>query len=183
MSKSQNGYPVLTQDQTFKWILPLRDEPKRHLVLKPGDVGFVLAYFAVWYHERVQKINQGIWDEWGWASRPIRGSSVISNHASGTAIDLNATKHPLGVRGTLKFWLKKGTRQELAEQRIRRHLDKTFDNTIRAGLDYTGRADEMHYEADEPYSAFFQLAKKLRKTRRGKRILKANPEYRPGIPR
>lgn len=183
MSKSQNGYPVLTWDETFKWDLPLRNGPKRHVVLKPGDVGFVLAYFAVWYHERVDNINIGIWDEWGWASRPIRGDSDISNHASGTAIDLNATKHPLGVRGTLKFLVGRGSRVELAEERIRRVLNRKFDNTIRAGLNYTGRADEMHYEADEPYSSFFIVAKRLRKTRRGKRILKANPGYRPGIPR
>jgi hypothetical protein len=183
MSKSQNGYLVLDQDETFKWILPLRDEPKRHLVLKPGDAGFVLSHFALWYHERVQKINEGVWDEWGWAVRPIRDSSVTSNHASGTAIDLNATKHPLGVRGTLRFWLRRGTRRELAEERIRRILNTQYKDVIRAGLNYTGRPDEMHYEIVRDYSFVRPLAARLRKTRRGKRILKANPDYRPGIPR
>jgi HK97 family phage portal protein len=35
-------------------------------------------------------------DDWGYAERPIRGSTVVSNHASGTAIDLNATCWTLG---------------------------------------------------------------------------------------
>lgn len=183
MIESQNGYPVLESHETFRWDLPLRDGAKRHLVLKPGDAGFVLACFAVWYHEKVEKINEGIWDEWGWASRPIRGSSVISNHASGTAIDLNATKHPLGVRGTLKFWLSKGTRKELAEQRINRVLDGIYMNSVRGGYSYTTRVDAMHYEINKPFTVVSVVAARLRKTTRGQRVLKANPGYRPGIER
>lgn len=184
MSKSQNGYEVLSADETFRWDLPLKDEPKRHLILKPGDAGFVLAVFALWYHERIEKINLGIWDEWGWAVRPIRDSYVISNHASGTAIDLNAIKHPLGVRGTLRFFLTwQKSKKELAEQRIRRALSEQFDDVIRAGLNYTGRPDEMHYEIVRAYPEVSALAKKLRKTSRGKRVMQANPGYRPGIDR
>lgn len=183
MSKSQNGYSVISANETFKWDLPFKNEPKRHLILKPGDAGFVLAVFALWYHERVEPLNTGIWDEWGWADRPIRNSSVTSNHASGTAIDLNATKHPLGVRGTLRFLLKLGTKQELAEQRIRRVLDTQYNDVIRAGLNYTGRPDEMHYEIVRFWSDVTKLAKKLRKTSRGKRVMRANPGYRPGIER
>jgi hypothetical protein len=35
-------------------------------------------------------------DDWGYASRPIRGTSTPSNHSWGLAIDLNATSNPMG---------------------------------------------------------------------------------------
>lgn len=179
MSRSQNGYPVLTQSETFRWDLPIREAAHRHLILKPGNAGFVLAHFALWYHERVESILPGVWDEWGWASRAIRGSTVISNHASGTAMDLNAVKHPLGVRGTLRFWLRlrKG-RRELAEDRINRVLKRTYGNVIRGGLNYVSRPDEMHYEINADATRVGVLAARLRKTKRGQRIIRANPGYR-----
>lgn len=177
-SRSQNGWPVLDQSETFKWVLPIQGAP-RHLILRPGNAGFVLAHFALWYHERVQELNEGIWDEWGWAARAIRGSNTISNHASGTAIDLNATKHPLGAVGTLKFLLKRGTRQELAEVRINRVLRGIYENVIRGGLNYSGRKDEMHYEINVLPGLVRTVAARLRKTKRGKRLMKANPGYKP----
>lgn len=176
MSRSQNGYRVLSQDETFVWKLPI-DGAERHLILRPGNAGFVLAHFALWYHERVEKLNEGLWDEWGWAARTIRGSYEISNHASGTAIDLNATKHPLGVVGTLKFWLKRGSKQELAETRINRVLNTIYGNVIRGGLNYSGRKDEMHYEINADRLRVSIVARRLRKTKRGQRLMKANPGY------
>ena len=137
-----------------------------------------MAHFPLWYHERVESILPGTCDEWGWASRPIRGSEVISNHASGTAIDLNAVKHPLGAIGTLRFWLKLGTRQELAETRIRRTLRGIYRNVIRGGLDYSSRKDEMHYEINADHVRVSLLATRLQKTKRGQRIMKANPGYK-----
>ena len=37
-------------------------------------------------------------DDWGYANRPIRGTSVPSNHSWGLAVDLDATKYPQGQR-------------------------------------------------------------------------------------
>jgi peptidoglycan hydrolase-like protein with peptidoglycan-binding domain len=37
---------------------------------------------------------------WGHAYREISGSTTLSNHASGIAIDINAPRHPLGASGT-----------------------------------------------------------------------------------
>lgn len=177
-NRSQNGWTVLDQDETFKWVLPIKGA-SRHLILRPGNAGFVLAHFALWYHERVEKINEGIWDDWGWAARAIRGSNTISNHASGTAIDLNATKHPLGVVGTLRFLLKRGNRQELAEARIRKVLNGIYGNVIRGGLDYADRKDEMHYEINSDKYRVGVVAARLRNTKRGQRLMKANPRYKP----
>ena len=94
--QSQNGFPVLATNHTTgplprlrKWVIP---GANRHVYLRDGSVGFLLVHFALWFHETISRLDQGVWDEWGWAVRNVRGSStVISNHASGTAVDLNAT--------------------------------------------------------------------------------------------
>lgn len=182
MSKSQNGWPVLNATQTVKWIIPVKEGAPRHLILRPGIAGFVLVHFALWYHEVIEKINEGIWDDWGWAPRPIRGSSVVSNHASGTAIDLNATEHPLGVVGTLRFWVTRKSKKFIAENRINKRLKKFYAGVIRGGYSYAKRKDDMHFEIVDSYGAgkaTTNLARKLQKTARGKRIMKANPHYRP----
>lgn len=103
MSYSQNGWKALDSTQSGplprlrKWVIP---GTGRHLVLRDGSAGFVLIHFALWWHEKVEPLDGGVWDEWGWAARPIRGGTTTSNHASGTAMDLNATSIPLVSRST-----------------------------------------------------------------------------------
>jgi hypothetical protein len=84
----------------------------------------------------VEPIDSGQLDDWGYALRRISGSNSWSNHASGTALDLNALKHPQGRRGTFT------PRQE---RLIRRWLFD-HDSCVRWGGDYRTRADEMHFE-------------------------------------
>jgi len=61
----------------------------------------LLVTFAAEFHQHIEPIDVGTLDDWGYAFRNVRGSSdKLSNHSSGTAIDLNATKHPLGHAGT-----------------------------------------------------------------------------------
>lgn len=168
--RSQNGWPVIGQTQTFKWVLPLKKGVHRYLILRSGDVGFILAHFALWFHETIEPLNVGTWDEWGWAARKVRGSSTdISNHASGTAEDLNATQHTLGKRGTFK--------KRLDAFKIKRRL-KWMNNVIRWGGTYFRRADEMHFEVVGNSFAVAALARRLRKTPRGKRLLEVNPLYK-----
>lgn len=86
-----------------------------------------------WMFDHVEKpVIPGVW---GWAVRPIRGSSETSNHASGTAVDWNAPRHPLGAVGTVPARL----RAAIAAQAAKLGL--------RWGGTYTGRKDEMHFEA------------------------------------
>jgi hypothetical protein len=67
----------------------------------------------------------------------VRGSTdKLSNHASGTAIDLNATKHALGKVGTFPS-------EKVA---MIRALAKKYG--LKWGGDYKGRADEMHFEIE-----------------------------------
>lgn len=169
MTTSQNGYRVITATETAKWVLPFKSGPYRHLLLHKGHLGFILTHFALWFHEVIEPLNVGVWDEWGYAWRDIIGGSTdISNHASGTAVDLNATLHPLGQRGTFK----------MAWQYVKIRLRLLwFRNVVRWGGDYVYRADEMHFEINRGYTAVRRLALRLQKTPRGKRILKVNPHY------
>ena len=166
MSTSQNGWAVLQPSQTRKWVIP---GTGRHLVLNPDHAGFVLAHTALWYHERIERLDTGVWDEWGYAVRPIGGSSVISNHASGTAADLNATRHPRDVPTARTF---------TAAQIRRIHRRLRWLRVLRWGGDYTARPDAMHWEINASAAAVARRAAVLRLTPRGRRVLKANPGYR-----
>jgi len=169
---SQNGWPVLPTNRTSgalprlrKWTVP---GTGRHLYLRDGSAGFLLVFIALWWHERIERLDVGVWDEWGWNYRPVRGSSsVMSNHSSGTAIDLNATRHPLGRRFTMS--------NAVHYVRIRALLAGRLRGAIRWGGDYQNRADEMHFELVKGLSDCEALARKLAATPRGRRILAANP--------
>lgn len=91
--------------------------------------------FAAEFHELIEPIDQGSLDDWGYCYREIRASSTsLSNHSSGTAIDLNSTKHPLGKIGTFP----------LTKVPMIRALAKKYG--LKWGGDYQGRKDEMHFE-------------------------------------
>jgi hypothetical protein len=94
----------------------------------------LLVGFAEEFHALIEPIDEGSLDDWGYAFRMVRGSlNNLSNHSSGTAIDLNATKHPLGKGGT--FPLEK--------------IPMIQALTKKYGLIWGGnfkRRDEMHWE-------------------------------------
>lgn len=163
---SENGWPVIFDKQKSllrKTIIP---GANRHFYFRDGAVALVLAHYLLWFHETIERIDLGQWDEWGWAVRPVRGkTSGYSNHASGTAFDVNALKHVLGKRGTFKPWQYTKIRARLAFYR----------GCIRLGLDYKTRVDEMHGEINKPPAAVKLLALFLLTTPRGKRLLAANP--------
>lgn len=134
MATSQNGYTANDQSRTQVWTIP---GTSRTVRLRKGSPGELLTLWAAWFDKNVEDVEGGVFDDWGYAERPIRGSTTtLSNHASGTALDLNATRHVLGKRDTFTAAQTKA---------IRDHL-KTFDGCIRWGGDYQNRADEMHFE-------------------------------------
>jgi hypothetical protein len=169
--RSVNGWPLLAGGTTGplprlrKWTVP---GTGRHLYLRDGSAGFVLVHLALWFHERVERLDLGVWDEWGWAPRPIRGGTAPSNHGSGTAADLNATRHPFGVATARTF-----TPGQI--RRIRRRL-KLYRGLIDWGGNWS-HADAMHFELapGSKLAAVERLARLLTKTPRGKRVLAANP--------
>lgn len=174
MSTSTNGWLVLSSGRTTgplprlrKWIIP---GTGRHLYARDGAAGFVLAHVALWYHERVERLDLGVWDEWGWAYRPVRGSTAWSCHASGTAIDLNATRHPMGVPTASTFTAGQ-------QRRIKWRMRVAYRGLVTWGGVWTGRPDSMHYQLSDgsTLAQLERLARLLTKTPRGKRVLAANP--------
>ena len=98
-------------------------------------VALILVSFAKDFHELVEPIDVGQLDDWGYAFRQTRGSDkVLSNHASGTAIDLNAIKHPLGKSNTFN-----------KDQRNTINLLITKYGLTWGG-NYKRRKDDMHFE-------------------------------------
>lgn len=162
---SQNGWPLISSpSRTARVVIP---GTGRHLILTPDPAGLVLAHLALWFHETIERLDRGVWDEWGWAYRPVRGSSAVwSNHASGTAIDLNATRHPMGTEP-----LETLTPAQVA--RIRRRLRRRYRGLVVWGGEWS-RPDPMHFELSDDPHAIRRLAGELAQTPRGRRIRKAN---------
>jgi len=107
--------------------------------VRAGDVATVLRYVAEQMHNRVEPIYRQGWhdgDDWGYAYRQNRNANNLSCHSAGCAIDYNAVKHPNGKRGTFS------TEQVLVIHTILHELD----GVVRWGGDFTGTADEMHFE-------------------------------------
>lgn len=176
MATSQNGWPALDNGSARlrSIVIPARNG-HRTLRTRGGSAGFLLAYLALWFSEKLEDITaQGLLDDWGFAFRPVRDSSDLSNHASGTAIDLNATWHPLGAVWSGVF--RKRTARDALHARL-----KYMHNVIRWGGDYRFRKDEMHFEIVQNISVCEREAKRLMKTPRGIRILRANPGLRREI--
>ena len=171
MATSQNGWPVL---QPGSNMLAKREIPGtggQHLILQRGSAGFLLVHAAVYFDRYVERLDiDAVWDEWGHAVRPIRGqTSGYSNHASGTAEDLNATRHPRGVsihRGFTNYQINK------IERRMKMY---------RGCLEWGGRwgtPDGMHIEISAGLAQCEKNAKRLMKTHIGKAVLAANPGLR-----
>lgn len=146
MAISDNGWSANDRSMIASYSLP-----GGKVALRKGDVSVVLLWVANRFHETVEPLRwPGVW---GYAERPIRGSSdVLSNHASGTALDLNAPAHPLGRRGTFP---------ELDVRAIRA-ITAFCGGTVRWGGDYTGRPDEMHFEIVAGADAVHRIADKIR---------------------
>jgi hypothetical protein len=134
-----------------------QDESAVHGVTFPhgvlaGDVATVLHYVADRFHREVEQLVSGTC--WGWFVKVIEGSSSISNHASGTAIDLNADQHPMGVAAAKTF--------TAAQIRACHAIVAACAGVVRWGGDYTGRPDPMHWEIVGNRAEVRALAKQIR---------------------
>lgn len=133
MPTSQNGWPASKDPDEIEIVTKRIVGTSRKLkVAKP--VAPLLIAFATDFHNQVEAIDEGQWDEWGYAYRDVRGATTLSNHASGTAIDLNATKHPLGAENTFTE----------EQTRTIRRLCRKYG--LRWGGNFRSRKDPMHFE-------------------------------------
>ena len=145
MATSQNGYRANDRSLIASYKVP-----GGKISMRKGDVATVLSYVANRFHSEVEPLK---WPgNWGYAERKIRGGSSLSNHASGTAIDLNAPAHYLGARGTFSA----------KQVRAIRRILNDCGGVVRWGGDYRGRKDEMHFEINAGTAAVARVAKAIR---------------------
>lgn len=137
MASSQNGWPASADPKTIdvqSFLVP-GTELKLRVCKK---VAPILINFAAEFNELVEKLEGKQLDDWGFAYRQVRGATdMLSNHASGTAIDLNANKHPLGAKDTFQ------------PKQVDAILELCDKYKLRWGGLYRNRKDEMHFEIVE----------------------------------
>lgn len=154
MAVSQNGWSANDRSVVEAYTVG----KGMRVSLRKGDAGFLLKHLADWFDANIKDIDlnyrNGELDDWGYAERPIRGATALSNHASGTAIDVNATNWPLGVEPSAYL-------NQDQINRLRDHL-RIYEGAIRWGGDYTGRKDPMHFEINANGATVTRVANKLR---------------------
>ncbi len=146
---SYNGYPASKNPAEINIkSYPVKGTDRKLRCAE--SVGPLLAAFAAEFHELIEPIDNGGLDDWGYAFRMVRGTTdKLSNHSSGTAIDLNATRHALGKVGTFP-----------AEKvPMIRALAKKYG--LKWGGDYVNRKDEMHFEVEVSATKAKELITKL----------------------
>jgi hypothetical protein len=163
--KSQNGWTVLSETSIYlhQWVVPTESGDVL-IRLRRGSPGFVLCHWLLWFAERIEPVA-GKGDDFGWAYRRIANSVEWSNHASGTAEDLNASAHLSGVSGSFS--------QDDAAL-IRARLAEVYP-VLRWGGGFRTTVDEMHFEIAADQATTRQAALTLLDTPRGLRLLEANP--------
>ena len=138
LGTSQNGWPAHPDPEVVKLVrmtIPLRSGKSVALPLR-AETAPALVEMIRWWDATVEPVNPG--DTGSYSYRPIRGYSQLSNHASGTAIDINGSQHKLGARGTVS--------PEIATA----ISAKAKSLGLRWGGNYRNRADEMHFEVNAP---------------------------------
>lgn len=145
VSTSQNGYK--SRDSSLIATYTVVRDVK--LSLRKGDASVVLLHLARWFDKNIEPLVKNQCG--GYNPRHIEGSKMDSNHASGTAEDLNWGKH---------VQHKKNTFTSAQQKKIRAQL-KFYDGVIRWGGDYTD-PDDMHFEINKGPAALAACAKKCK---------------------
>ena len=147
--QSYNGWPA-SKDPAE---IGVKSYPVPGTVIKlrcAEKVAPLLVNFTAEFHNLIEQVDGGALDDWGYCYREVRGvPGKLSNHSSGTAIDLNSTRHRLGEVGTF----------ELAKVPMIRALAKKYG--LFWGGDYRNRKDEMHFEISVSPAKAVELIKKL----------------------
>jgi len=131
---SSNGWPASNDRKEIGIKSYEVPGAKTKLACAEGAAPLLIG-FAAEFHKLIEPIDEGTLDDWGYCFRMVRGTTdKLSNHSSGTAIDLNAPKHALGKVGTFP-----------AEKvPMIRALAAKYG--LKWGGDYVTRKDEMHFE-------------------------------------
>jgi hypothetical protein len=136
MTTSLNGWPVPPKElKRFKVPGTLRK------LTLDKDAGRILTAIAADYHKTVRPIDIGPVDEGGYNNRDANGApGKKSNHASGTAIDLNWSEE--GAQGS--NWGKKFFSNAVNLARVSK-IKKRYGSVVQWGGDWRAK-DYMHWE-------------------------------------
>ena len=90
---SQNGWPASADRAAIgvhNYVIPGANQ---HIAVCAKAAPVLIAFFAEL--NKIEAINPKgvVFDDWGYNFAKIPNSSVLSNHCSGTAGDINATHH------------------------------------------------------------------------------------------
>jgi peptidoglycan hydrolase-like protein with peptidoglycan-binding domain len=187
MARSQNGYEANNRD-----LIEYNREPGSTVGFnnRKGAVAVVMTYLAQEFDDRVEDLDTAgsyeegdnppsvsggsastVRDDWSYAERKIRGGVSLSNHASGTADDMNSTQHPLGKSGTFT-----NAQVDEIEDILHDLVDPvTKESVVRWGGHYSGRKDEMHFEIDADLDAVGRVADRIKKGDDGKLYIEKLP--------
>lgn len=142
---SQNGWPASASPSAIDVIsvsVALRNGPKTIQVARKA--ASALIAIIQWWDANIEPVTAlGSYNY-----REIRGyegSGTISNHGSGTAVDINATQHPLGASGTVPASMRAAISAKAASL------------GLKWGGDYRNRKDEMHFEVASPMDQVVQV--------------------------
>lgn len=156
MTISQNGWTAYADTSNFTRFTAAG----RGWWAANADVAVVAAEFIERFNATVEAVVRPgeQLDDWSYANRLVRGSTTaVSNHGSATAWDLNATRHPRGVRGTFT------AAQAAQMRRIRNEItDAAGSPVLRLGMDFTTTVDDMHVEINANATRVKQAANKIR---------------------
>jgi D-alanyl-D-alanine carboxypeptidase len=131
MAVSENNWEVIASSSDAR-LVPLGWVNGK---VRAGSVYTVLEYVARRFSNEVEGLNIPVC--WGWSYRRISGSTLWSNHASGTALDLNPSRHPQGSSGTFSA----------SQVATIRNILAAVSPAVRWGGDYAmPRTDDMHFE-------------------------------------
>jgi hypothetical protein len=147
--KSYNGWKASAKPESI--YVKSYAIPGTQLKIRCAEaVAPLIVGFCKEFNELIEPLDGGQLDDWGYAFRMVRGSTDrLSNHASATAVDLNATKHPLGKIGTFPP----------EKVPMIRALAKKYG--LFWGGDYKNRADEQHFEINVSPRKVSELIKAL----------------------
>lgn len=139
MPNSINGWPVIESYGDPRLATGKVPGANRKLTTRREVLPLFLA-LAADYDRWVAPIDEGKLDDWGYAYRPSRVNTSWSNHASGTAIDLNAAAEGSRSLSNRKWYARLGRINQV--KRIKR-----IYAILNWGGDWSDRYyDPMHWE-------------------------------------
>lgn len=151
MEHSYNGWPASPTLAT-RVIEPIPGVKFR--IADNENIATIFTYVVQQYNRRVEPVAGPVPDDWGFAYRADKNNpNELSCHASGSAIDLNALKHPNGKKGTFSA-------AQIAEMH---KIIAEVDGTVQCGEFYSHTTDGMHWEINVPPGHLQATGARLRK--------------------